>query len=187
MTNFVGNCDPKIQPGVLANGGRLLPVAGGREISEAQQVAVRQVVRADVVSEKNISPEYPSRLFLSLVFVEIIFKKKIKKNEGSPRDKDTYVEVIRVIRVLGVQLVGPGSETGQCIFGVGTNGQIYLRENHFEMEWNHFGNVANLLISTRIIISMICEIFVSSRISKFIFLYIFLLRKIIIEGNSIGN
>lgn len=58
MTNFVGNCDPKIQPGVLANGGRLLPVAGGREISEAQQVAVRQVVRADVVSEKNISPEY---------------------------------------------------------------------------------------------------------------------------------
>lgn len=121
------------------------------------------------------------------MFVEIIFKKKIKKNEGSPRDKDTYVEVIRVIRVLGVQLVGPGSETGQCIFGVGTNGQIYLRENHFEMEWNHFGNVANLLISTRIIISMICEIFVSSRISKFIFLYIFLLRKIIIEGNSIGN
>lgn len=137
--------------------------------------------------KKTFRPNIPSRLFLSLVFVEIIFKKKIKKNEGSPRDKDTYVEVIRVIRVLGVQLVGPGSETGQCIFGVGTNGQIYLRENHFEMEWNHFGNVANLLISTRIIISMICEIFVSSRISKFIFLYIFLLRKIIIEGNSIGN
>ena len=72
MTNFVGNCDPKIQPGVFANGGRLLSVAGGREIGEAQQVAVRQVVRADVVSGKRkkavrvSAPESLSRLPLSL-------------------------------------------------------------------------------------------------------------------------
>lgn len=72
--------------------------------------------------------------------------KKIKKKKwggreegkGSPGNKDTYVEVIRMICVLGVQLVGPRGETGQCIFGVGTNGQIYLRENHFEMDRNHF-------------------------------------------------
>ena len=68
----MGNCDPKIQPGVFANGGRLLSVAGGREIGEAQQVAVRQVVRADVVSGKRkkavrvSAPESLSRLPLSL-------------------------------------------------------------------------------------------------------------------------
>lgn len=55
MTNFVGNRDPKIQACVFANGGCLLSVAGCREISEAQQIAIRQVVRADVVSEKNLS------------------------------------------------------------------------------------------------------------------------------------
>lgn len=132
MTNFVGNRDPKIQACVFANGGCLLSVAGCREISEAQQIAIRQVVRADVVSEKNLSRFSP-------------IKKSKKKGgggreegKGSPGDKDTYVEVIRVIRVLGVQLVGPRGETGQCIFGVGTNGQIYLRENHFEMDRNHF-------------------------------------------------
>lgn len=132
MTNFVGNRDPKIQACVFANGGCLLSVAGGREISEAQQIAIRQVVRADVVSEK-----------ISLDSLRLKKSKKKKwggreEGKGSPGDKDTYVEMIRVIRVLGVQLVGPRGETGQCIFGVGTNGQIYLRENHFEMDRNHF-------------------------------------------------
>lgn len=149
MANFVGNCDPKIQPGVLANGGRLLPVTGGREISEAQQVAVRQVVRADVVSGKKQLERFgPLSDYLPPV---CRLKKGGGREDGSPRDEDAYVEVIRVIRVLRVQLVGPGGETGQCIFGVGTNGQIYLRENHFEMEWNHFGTcVSGIRLSNEV-------------------------------------
>ena len=219
MTNFVGNCDPKIQPGVFANGGRLLSVAGGREIGEAQQVAVRQVVRADVVSGKRkkavrvSAPESLSRLPLSLSrslarslvtlslslarslvtlslflsrslahslrslslarsFVTLSLARSLKRRSGgewsSPRDEDTYVEVIRMICILGIQLVGPGSEAGQCIFGVGTNGQIYLRENHFEMEWDHFGILIldNARIIREILIFEIC-IFYIIRYNKF--------------------
>ena len=231
MTNFVGNCDPKIQPGVFANGGRLLSVAGGREIGEAQQVAVRQVVRADVVSGKRkkavrvSAPESLSRLPLSLSrslarslvtlslslarslvtlslflsrslahslrslslarsFVTLSLARSLKRRSGgewsSPRDEDTYVEVIRMICILGIQLVGPGSEAGQCIFGVGTNGQIYLRENHFEMEWDHFGILIldNARIIREILIFEIC-IFYIIRYNKF-----FKLKK---KLESIGN
>ena len=235
MTNFVGNCDPKIQPGVFANGGRLLSVAGGREIGEAQQVAVRQVVRADVVSGKRkkavrvSAPESLSRLPLSLSLSRLLARslvtlslslsllarsliryalslslslarsfvtlslslslarslaRSLKRRSGgewsSPRDEDTYVEVIRMICILGIQLVGPGSEAGQCIFGVGTNGQIYLRENHFEMEWDHFGILIldNARIIREILIFEIC-IFYIIRYNKF-----FKLKK---KLESIGN
>ena len=84
-----------------------------------------------------------------------------------------------MICILGIQLVGPGSEAGQCIFGVGTNGQIYLRENHFEMEWDHFGILIldNARIIREILIFEIC-IFYIIRYNKF-----FKLKKL--EG--IGN
>lgn len=81
MTNFVGNRDPKIQACVFANGGCLLSVAGGREISEAQQIAIRQVVRADVVSEK--------------ISLDSLRLKKSKKKNGEEEKKGRGHLVIR--------------------------------------------------------------------------------------------
>ena len=122
-------------------------------------------------------------LSLSLSLARSLARSLKRRSGGewsSPRDEDTYVEVIRMICILGIQLVGPGSEAGQCIFGVGTNGQIYLRENHFEMEWDHFGILIldNARIIREILIFEIC-IFYIIRYNKF-----FKLKK---KLESIGN
>ena len=100
----MGNCDPKIQPGVFANGGRLLSVAGGREIGEAQQVAVRQVVRADVVSGKRkkavrvSAPESLSRLPLSLSLSRLLARSLVTLSLSLARS------LARLLRFLSLSL-----------------------------------------------------------------------------------
>ena len=156
-----------------------------RSLSLSLSLLARSLIRYALSLSLSLARSFVT-LSLSLSLARSLARSLKRRSGGewsSPRDEDTYVEVIRMICILGIQLVGPGSEAGQCIFGVGTNGQIYLRENHFEMEWDHFGILIldNARIIREILIFEIC-IFYIIRYNKF-----FKLKKLEGIGNWINK